>query len=212
MIKNFLIAAALVIASPALGHSQEIFWSFDQAALSSETTGNVGDTGTAYIFSDGEFAFDAADLNLTSSDSAVLLLTGGQTFNDEYETVGGRSFNSSEVTTTGAGVGNLFSVSITENGINPGLNQFNPHFDANVGPNGAILLASVDYSIEGAGDATLGFEVGAQGVLQLPDTLVTPTFGTASLTAEGGAAIPEPSSAALLVLGSLGLVARRKRS
>ena len=211
MIKKFLIAAALVIASPALGHSQEIFWSFDQAGLSTETTGNVGDTGTAYIFSDGEFAFDAADLNLTSSDSAVLLLTGGLTFNDEYSVVGGRSFNSSEVTTDGAGGGNLFSVSITENGINPGLNQFNPHFEEDVGPNGATLLASVDYSIASAGEATLGFEVGTQGVLQLPDTLVVPTFGDATLSAVG-AAIPEPSSAALLVLGSLGLIARRKRS
>ena len=212
MIKNFLIAAAVVIASPALVFSQDIFFSFDSASAESTTTGNVGTAGTAFIFADQPFGFDALDLNFTSSDSAVLLLTGGTESNDEFATIGGTAFDSSTVTVDAGGAnGNLFAVNVTQNGINPAVTAlFNPHFEAGVGANGAVLLASVDYEVVGAGEATLDFSLGTQGALQLPTTVLTPSFGTASLT--GVSDVPEPSSAVLLVLGAAGMVARRRRS
>lgn len=217
MIKNFLIAAAVVIASPAFVFSQEIFWSFDQGSAQSTGTGEVGTSGTAYIFADQPFGFDALDLIFTTSDSAVVLLTGGESRNDDFATIGGTAFDSTELTVDAAGTsGSLFAVNVTQNGINPAVTAlFNPHFEAGVGANGAVLLASVDYTVAGAGEATLGFSLGGQGALQLPDTVLNPGFGTGTFTGTGGGAtsdIPEPSSAVLLVLGAAGMVARRRRS
>ena len=221
MIKNFLIAAALVIASPALVFSQDVFWSFDSASAQSTTAQDGmadGVTGTAFIFVDGLFALDALDLNFTSSDSSVLLLTGGVGTNPTFNAVGGMRFDSSVVTIDPAATGtndngNLFSVNVAQNGINPALGPlFDPDFDANVGPNGATLIASIDYQLVGNGTATLDFSLGSQGALQLPDIILDPAFGSGTLTATNVGVIPEPSSAAMLVLGSIGLVARRRRS
>ena len=198
---------------------RDSFWSFDSASANAEGTGEVGDTGTAFIFVDGLFALDALDLNFTSSDSSVLLLTGGAGTNPTFNAVGGMRFDSSVVTidpgATGVNDnGNLFAVNVAQNGINPALGPlFDPDFDANVGPNGATLIASIDYDVVGAGTATLDFSLGSQGALQLPDIILDPAFGLGTFTGTGGGPIiPEPSSAVLLVLGSVGLVARRRRS
>ena len=220
MIKKFLIAAALVIASPALVFSQDIFWSFDQTSATSTGTGAAGTSGTAFIFSDGMFGFDALDLNFTSSDSSVLLLTGGTGTNPEFLSVGGTRFDSSVVTINSGSDGNLFAVNVAQNGVNTALGPlFDPGFDANVGPNGGVLLAEITYDVVGAGDATLDFSLGTQGALQLPLNVLNPTFGSGTFTGTGGGGggpidptIPEPSSAVLLILGSVGLFTRRNRA
>ncbi len=212
MIKNFLIAAAFVIASPAFVFSQDIFWSFNPNADQNTTTaGSVGSTGTAYIFSDLPFSFDAIDLDFSTSNSAAVLLTGGSTFNEPFSVIGSSAFNAANITIdAGGATGNYFAVNATQNGINPMVTPlFNPHFVTEVGINGAVLLASVDYEIVGEGGATLDFSLGTQGALDLPDIFRNPTFGSGTIAVE---AIPEPSSAALLVLGAAAMVARRKRS
>lgn len=215
MIKNFLIAAALVIASPALVFSQDIFWSFDSESLDNDSLFelNIGDSGTAYIFADGLFGFDAIDLNFNTS-TTNLLFTGGMTFNDPFNIVGGSAFNSSVVTIDAGGFsGNLFAANITQNGINPALSDlFNPHFKPGVGPNGAVLLASVDFLPVDKGGADLEFSLGTQGALQLPDIVLNPSFGSANFTCFDPDNCPEPSSAVLLVLGAAALAAQRKRA
>lgn len=210
MIKKLLIAAALVIVSPTLVFSQDIFWSLEQDSLvSNKPMESVGTSGTAYIFSDGMFEFDALDLNFTSSDASVLLLTGGTAFNDPFNVLPAPAFNSSELTINSGSDGNLFSINLTENGIRASVSPlFNPHWEAGVGPNGAVLLASVDYDLVGDGNATLGFSLGNQGALRLPSEVLTPSFGNATVST----AIPEPTSASLLVLGVIGMVARRGRA
>ena len=154
----------------------------------------------------------------------MLLLTGGETTNPTFNAVGGTRFDSSVLTIDPLATGvndnaNLFAVNVAQNGVNPALGPlFDPDFNANVGASGAILLASVDYSVAGAGEATLGFSLGTQGALQLPDVILDPAFGLGTFTGTGGDGgggdpiIPEPSSAVLLVLGSVGLIARRKRA
>ena len=207
MLKRVLLAAAVMVASPALVSAQDIFWSFDATSAQASTVAPAGTVGgTAYIFSSPTFGFDAIDLNLTSSDTSVLQITGGIGTNPTFAAVGGTRFDSSVVTADGTGNGNLFSVNVAQNGVNTALGPlFDPGFVAGVG----VLLAEVDYTVVGPGEATLGFALGDQGALQLPLIELFPTFGEGSFTAEG---IPEPSSAALLIIGSIGLVARRKRS
>ena len=151
-IKNLLIAAALVIASPALVFSQDIFLSFDSDSFLNTDTQDSG-TGSAFLFSDGQFAFDALDLNFLTSDSSVLRFTGGEAFNPTFDIIGGTRFTSSEITVDPTtNTGNLFSVNIVDNGVNPALGPlFDPGFNADVGPNGAVLLARLDFDIGGSG-------------------------------------------------------------
>ena len=59
----------------------------------------------------------------------------------------------------------------------------------------------------GAGSTEFSFGLGDLGIIQLPDIAVETTFGNATLVT----AIPEPSSAIVLILGSVAVLARRKR-
>ena len=214
MLKRVLIAAAAVIASPALVSAQDLFLSFDTANAQNVGAGPAGSVGSVNLFSAVGFAFDAIDLIVTSSDTSVLSLSGGVGSNPTFPTVDGLLFDSTEVSVNADGSARFFAVNVTENGVNPGLNAagFNPAFVPGVG----TLLATIDYSVLSGGDAQLSLSVGEQGILALPDTELGPTVqlasGSASFTAEPAEIIPEPSSIALLLLGSVGLVSRRKRS
>jgi hypothetical protein len=209
MLKRLLVAAVILVGSSQFASAQDLFWSFESESAVTSVNEQLGTSGTAYLFSDRLLPFDAIDLNFTTSDASVILLTDGRSFNEPFPTLGGSAFNSSEVTIEDGGAsGNLFAVNVTQNGINPAITEmFNPHFDAGVGPNGAVLLAAVNYDVVGLGDATLDLALGPQGILVFIG-LLDPTFGSATLTVD---AVPEPSAMLLLMLGSVGLVARRKR-
>ena len=188
MFKSVLVAAAIIIASPAIVFSQDFFWSFDSTSFENSTTQGPGTSGTVHIFVDASFGFCALDLNFTSSDPSVVLLTGGMATNPTFNIVGGTRFNSSVVRIDPAATGtddngNLFAVNVAENGVNPLISAlFDPDFDANVGPNGAVLLASVDYSVVGPGTATLEFSLGPQGVTIPLGISLNPSFGSATVT------------------------------
>jgi hypothetical protein len=203
--KSF-IALAILIASPALASAQDLFFSFEPDSLVTESFANFNDTsGSVYIFSDGLFGFDAIDLDFITSNSGVIQFTGGEAFNPTFEVIGGRTFNASEVTVEANGDrGNLFAVNITGNGINPALTElFNPAFEPNVGPNGAVLLARLDFDLVGPGFESFNLDLGNQGAIRLPDQSLDPTFGSASLTGE--VVVPLCIGEPELILGDVNL-------
>lgn len=120
------------------------------------------------------------DLSFTTSDSSVIRFTGGEGVNPTFNTVGGTRFDLSNLTIDADGSsGNLLSVNITENRIDPAVSQlFDLGFDAGVGPNGGLLLARVDFEVVGEGGANLGFALGRQGILQLPNNVINPALGS----------------------------------
>lgn len=208
MLNKFLVAAAIVIASPTFVSAQQLFWSLDSSALASTGTATVGATGSAFIFSDGLLGFNAIDLDFLVSDPSVILFTGGQAFNPTFNTIGGTRFDSSSLTfDPGSAGGSLFSVNLMQNGVDPALGPlFDPGFESGVGPNGAVLLARVDYDVVGLGAAELNLVQNPGDFVGGGPDFAPFTVGTATITA-----VPEPSSALVLVFGFLGVVARRKR-
>ena len=170
--KNVFVAAAILIASPALVSAQDIFWSFSRTELATTSSGELGQTGSAYIFSDLFFGFSAIDLDFTTSAPCVRF-TGGEAFNPEV--FGGSLFESITVTIDAEGSsGNLFAVNVL-----PPFGTCPPNADCvaeyfvgveNVGPNGAFLLARVDFEIVGSvNDIELEFALGDQGAIELPN-------------------------------------------
>ncbi len=214
MFKSVLVAAAILISSPTFVFSQDISFLFGgglpQAGGGPATSTFVSDgqasSGSVNIYSNLGFDFDAGDLNFFSSNTSVASITGGETFN--LSAAIGARFDRFDLTVEADGSeGNLFSVSILNFGIDQALVQFDPYFDSTVGLNGSFLLARVDFDIVGTGTAEFSFGLGELGFIELPANALTPTFGTATLEV-----IPEPSSAIVLMVGCVAVVARRKRA
>jgi len=185
MLKKCFVAAAILLASPAFASAQDIFWSLSPTEFVTDSYFDPGETGSAYIFSDGLFGFDAIDLKFTTSDPSVFRFTGGEAFNPTSNNpfVAGTRFDSSMISIdAGGSSGGLFSVNILQNGVDPSITPFvDPGFVAGAGPNGALLLARVDFEVIGNGTADLEFALGPQGVIQLPFIPLNPSLGSATL-------------------------------
>ena len=170
MFKKIFLVALISITNATLVSAQDIFWSFDSDELVTRfDVGEFIEPGSAYIFSDALFNFDALDLDFSSSNS-VIQFTGGEAFNPQ--SLIGSAFDFTEITiaTDGSG-GQLFSVAIIGTGIPPII--VDPTlFKPEIGPNGAFLLARVDFEIFNLGKAELDFTLGSLGALQLPDVVL----------------------------------------
>jgi hypothetical protein len=206
MLKKYLLAAALLMtSSPAFVSAQDFFFSFDE--FSRVPTTNA-DASTVFIFADENLDFNQLDIDFTNDNPSVVSFTGGVVFNDGAPASGtasnapGGSFTSFSLLDpagSGNGItatdGRLFATSF----LSPG--QPFPNFGASnyrAGANGFLLA---HFSLI-RGD--LG--IVNDGIGQIPAT-----FGTASITV-ATLAVPEPSSAGLLILGAAAMGARRKRS
>lgn len=189
MFKKSLIAAVILIASPAFVWAQDVFWSFSPTEATNTVTIDFvqSGVGSVYIFSDGLFGFDALDLDFTLSDTSVIKFTGGEVFNPTFDVIGKTRFDYSELMLdSDNNSGKLFSVNFIQNGVNPDLSpSYDPSFEATVGPNGAVLLARLDFELVGRNStANLDFSLGVQGGLEYPDNDLNPVFGSASLQLE----------------------------
>lgn len=224
MFKSVMIAAAILISCPALVFSQDISFLFGGSlpeagggpATNSLFFDGTVSSGSVNIYSRFGLRFDAADLNFSISDTSVAQITGGEAFNPPFnEGFGPFRFDDAVLTTDANGSsGNFFaaavigSVGVGNNPVQPIFFPLgDPLFDPTVGPEGSFLLARVDYDIVGAGTAEFSLELGAQGVLELPDVALNPTFGSATLTS-----VPEPSSSIALMVGCVAMIARRKKT
>ena len=214
MFKKVLVAAAVLLACPAFVFAQgEINFLFGGSVAAAGGTPGANSLlvedenvtgGTVNIFASADSDINALDLDFFSSNTDVAVITGGTAINPT--TIIGDRFDSSVVTATDDGAGgNLFSVAVLGTGLNPGFITFDDDSDAEDG----FFLASFDYEIVGNGTTDFTFSIGEQGIINLPDITVTPTFGSATLEVN---TVPEPSSAILLIMGSVAMVARRKRA
>ena len=201
MLNKCFVAIAILMANPAFASAQDIFWSFSptEVVTSIYPYSSPVIPTSACIFSDGDFGFDGLDLEFTIGDGFDVIFTGGEAFNPSFNVIGSRTFDSSEITFDASGTsGRLFSENITQNGVVPSVSPlFNPSFEPNVGPNGAVLLARVDFdTVNGVGLGLLGglfeypdngcpinlsFALGPQGAFKSPDIILNPSFGSADL-------------------------------
>jgi len=235
MITRFLVAAAILIASPALGLAQDdFFFAFGSGAdASSSGTALTSDgTGSVFVYSAAGFEFNQFEVNFTTNAPDVIQITTAEVFNPVVAVVFGTPFarfNTPVVADTDATVDNpitpsvsgfLAGISVTEaTGVGPLTAGDDPLFDGDVGPDGAFPIARVDFEILGEGVVDFVLSVdGVDGFANVTNSgqdveFLTPTLGAATLTVSAPpAVVPEPSSAILLILGSLGMAARRKRA
>lgn len=214
-VRNFSMVLALVAFSAGSVFAQDgdFFFAFnDGGATVDNPTGEiaVGDSGSAFLYYVGTSDIDTGfTFDLTTTTAGVINFTGGEIFNNPAG-AGGLGRWATANTGVASADGQLFEGNATVNlppltpqvGIdidNPGLDD---DFDA--GTN-SFLLGRFDFDVVGDGETDIAFVDGAQVVNGGAPLGIT--FGTATVST----AIPEPTSAGLLAMGLVGLVARRRR-
>lgn len=218
MITKFLVAFAVFAVSPALVFSQDLFVLFDQGGDATNTaSASVDDgSGSAYIYSRLGFDYEAINIDFSSSDTDVFQVTGGEFFNPTFSieslTGCGRFVPGTTILIKPGAVNfGLTAISLSaglidlddplnnsgiENtfGIRSDLAFYDPGFDPLVGPEGAFLLARVDFDIVGEGTANfdLGLPWDDKSIAVLGaggNTYLTPTLGSATLTVTSSATL-----------------------
>ena len=223
------LAVAALLVCPALVNANDIFVSFSNLGdgnAMSNTNANfdmVGGSGTAYIWVADTYQIDTgAFLDVLNSNTGVIELTGATVFNPDVF-VAGTPFDSRWQPTGGTGISTggsgisagmideIFGFSVTEGtGILPSQTTGNTFEDqGHDSASGAFLFASVDFDVVGAGVAEISLRTG-EGLVVNDGQELNPRYNSATVTVDG-TAIPEPTSAALLALGFVAAVTRRKR-
>jgi len=235
-VRNFAMVLAVVAMSASSVFAQtDFFWS--TSALNSgavnqdlDLTLNAGDSATLYLYyNTGSSELDTGGgLDLSFSSNGVVGFDAAQTFDFDVvlaaaPTVVINQRWGTDVFPGGPAGGGLAAGEVTADNVT-GLNAFRVVtgtgiLNANTGDPtfldtgydadaDAFLFASVDVTAAGNGVTSLEAAIGAIGIVH-DNAAIDPSFGAANITV--GAAIPEPTSAGLLALGLVGLVARRRR-
>lgn len=212
MITKFLVAVAVFAVSPAFVFSQDLFVLFDQGENGTNTANatTADGSGSAYVYSRLGFDYDAIYLDFSSSDTDVFEVTGGEFFNPSFSiegltgcarfipgtTVMKRPLHSENFGIIAFSLG-FEQIDLTdpanttdiENtfGVKSGLAFYDPGFDPLVGPEGAFLLARVDFDIVGEGTANLDLglpwgEISVGSFVGTGIIYASPTLESATLT------------------------------
>jgi hypothetical protein len=228
-VRNFSLVLALVAFSAGSVFAQDNVYfagaegtpnsAFDSGELA------VGDTGSVFVYWDANLSNldTGAFLDIVTDTAGVINFTGGETFEFAIEIAGtpvgnrwtddmgaGGSFGPGELTNGGEGINiNAFTVTGGDGilAANNGTPFTDQGYDAAAD---AFLFARLDYEAVGEGTTSLSVTPGAGGIVNAGAT-VDATFGSATFTVGGGPVIPEPTTAGLLAMGLVGLVARRRR-
>ena len=191
-INRVFIAIAFLAASPAMvfshAQAQDIFVSFGQGAnVTSTATATAGGSGSAFIYVRNGFEFRAFDLEVTSSDSSIVALTGATLFNDPFDSPFQTVTRWDQPLFAGAAgaSGQLVALALSNNsnGITSGSASFDSDFDFAAN---AFLLARIDYELVGDGDVEIcvGETPSGPGVFSPLFAPVSPSFACGELTVE----------------------------
>ena len=220
------LAVAALLACPAMVNANDIFVSFSgfgdgDAFSNSNAEFDALGSGTAYIWVADTFQIDTgAFLDVLNSDTSVIELTGATVFNPDI-LVAGTPFDTRWQPNGGTGIGTggvgvtpglideVFGFTVNEgSGILPSQTTGNVFEDnGHDASSSAFLFASIDFEIVGDGDATISLAAG-DGLIVDGGAELSPRFNAATLSVT---TVPEPTSAALLAVGMVAIVSRRKR-
>lgn len=229
IIRFAVVAAMAVLPAIASAGVSDIFVSFsgfgDGGAATNTMNVNLaeGDSGTAYIWINDTFSLDTgAFLDITNTDTSVIQFTDATVFNPDIEVAGVDINNRWQSVTnddpadpnlnlTAGFIDELFGFSVNEGtGILPTQTSSDAVSDALHDPSSnAFLFASIDFQVVGEGSADI-FLLGGDGLIVNNNVELNPVFGAANVLVKP-AGIPEPASATILMLGMVGMVARRRR-
>ena len=224
-VRNFTMVLALVAFSASSVFAQDFFWSLAplnggavQGDLSAELA--VGDTADLYLYyNTANSELDTGGfLDFSTSTAGVINFTDLETFDFDIEVAGndvgdrwGDSFGPGEVDATNPELATFNAFAVTNgDGIldqNTGPVFLDTGYDADAD---AFLFGRVGIEVVGEGVTDINIAVG-DGLIVHDNVALSPSFGAGTITGVGGDAIPEPTTAGLLAMGLVGLVARRRR-
>ena len=223
MLKRFLLAVATVVCcSTSMFAQDDLFLSFSDTALITDATAGEGASGSAYIFSREGLSFRGLDLNINGTDGSVAAFSDAEIFLNgavpapPLDVAGARSrflVNGSSILTDTELDASAAVVALPENlggpvvGVDGG-SALDPAV-AGVG----VLVGRIDFDTLSEGETTFILGFNDNGIIDVNNQVVhdSTTLGSGITLTVESSTIPEPSSAALLVMGLVGFTARRRR-